>query len=554
MHEDQLFVIRFQPIVQPDPDVRTHAVRSADFPPEGISLTQKIVERIQAWGYKNIVLSGYKTVAPWVTTTEKEDSYQRAEDFAKQVGITLRWFPGEHEVGKTDQKAYAAFLLEILRENKASSEIVLNSESLFVPRARVEAMIESINSGSDQYLKGGSASWEHINAVKPQWYETFLEKGAYPEVSANAKRYANIEASTFPKFAKFRFTAEFQGILNALAENPVDQWNYEVLSTLWSDHPELFYSVLHHVGVEVTNDDNLANRIRSPRKISTRDIGYLNRENWDSVCAALNHQLAAVSIDIYDFGEPLLHKEIVDFIEHSSKLGIRTDLYTNGTLLDEAMSQKLVESGLDAIFVRIDAMTENVSATVNGDSDSFKLSQKNLQTFLNIKAKRGNKNNLPWKPITAVQITEMADTSADFESFMDEYDFKGKTSADHPNLVEPEIFKQLYLNYQPLEYAMIRHDNLMRGKVTRQGGMDVTPLHRFNCRQIKDGPYVLWNGDIVACREDYDAEFTWGNISDSLSNAIKSDEAGNTLKTQSQKMWDKNPLCKDCKEWFYNFR
>src|SRR5260370_2034370 len=56
-------------------------------------------------------------------------------------------------------------------------------------------------------------------------------------------------------------------------------------------------------------------------------------------------------------GEPLLDPAIFNRIEYCEKHNISTLLYTNGTLLDEAASEKLLATGLKHITLSFDGST-----------------------------------------------------------------------------------------------------------------------------------------------------------------------------------------------------
>lgn len=58
-------------------------------------------------------------------------------------------------------------------------------------------------------------------------------------------------------------------------------------------------------------------------------------------------------------GEPLLNKEIVSIVEEITKLGIKSDMVTNGKNLTKDLAQQLIESGLKRFRLSIDGFEEH---------------------------------------------------------------------------------------------------------------------------------------------------------------------------------------------------
>lgn len=54
---------------------------------------------------------------------------------------------------------------------------------------------------------------------------------------------------------------------------------------------------------------------------------------------------------LHNFGEPMLHPDLPEFIGYATTRGIETSFYTNGELLTEKLAKELIESGLHEICV-----------------------------------------------------------------------------------------------------------------------------------------------------------------------------------------------------------
>lgn len=89
-------------------------------------------------------------------------------------------------------------------------------------------------------------------------------------------------------------------------------------------------------------------------------------------------------------GEPLINKDTYLMVEHSKALGQFVRLTSNGTMLTEANSRRLIDAGLDEIRVSIDGGTEETYNDIRVKSDFRKL-RRNLERFQALKREMGRK-------------------------------------------------------------------------------------------------------------------------------------------------------------------
>lgn len=87
----------------------------------------------------------------------------------------------------------------------------------------------------------------------------------------------------------------------------------------------------------------------SPGDQSVRDIPF---ELFERLCDELE-TMATSSMCLIGEGEPLLHPRIFDIISRAKAAGLTVDMCTNGTLLDEANCERLIDSGLDVLKVSL---------------------------------------------------------------------------------------------------------------------------------------------------------------------------------------------------------
>jgi MoaA/NifB/PqqE/SkfB family radical SAM enzyme len=122
---------------------------------------------------------------------------------------------------------------------------------------------------------------------------------------------------------------------------------------------------LTRVYVEPTTGCNLSCRacIRSAWE---EPLGFMDGATWARALAGIREIDPLPSLFLGGYGEPLQHPDILCMIAHARAAGLSVELITNGTLLDGRVADRMVEAGLDRIWVSIDAEEQSVFARSRG--------------------------------------------------------------------------------------------------------------------------------------------------------------------------------------------
>ena len=132
----------------------------------------------------------------------------------------------------------------------------------------------------------------------------------------------------------------------------------------------------HHPSIELTQKCNL-NCIYCYSRLKTVERGiYGNLEE-------------AEAVTISQYGEPLLDLEgVKKAIEFCKDLGLRVDLQTNGTLLNEEIIKELKDLGLDLIMISLSAFSSEKYKLLTGKDyfdkvlNNIKIASKYLHTIV----------------------------------------------------------------------------------------------------------------------------------------------------------------------------
>ena len=110
---------------------------------------------------------------------------------------------------------------------------------------------------------------------------------------------------------------------------------------------------LTKVYVEPTVDCNL-DCITCFRNEWDQPLGRMTDATFASILAGLKALDPAPSLYFGGIGEPLFHPSTLGWVAQAKELGVKVELITNGTTLTEKVSRRLIEAGLDVLWVSLD--------------------------------------------------------------------------------------------------------------------------------------------------------------------------------------------------------
>ncbi|KAF5083719.1 Radical SAM superfamily protein [anaerobic digester metagenome] len=218
------------------------------------------------------------------------------------------------------------------------------------------------------------------------------------------------------------------------------------------------------------------------------------------------------------YGEALMLKyKLLWMINYAKNKGL-TDivLNSNGTLLTEEMAIGLIDSGLDAIYIGIDAFNQGTyeKLRVGGDYDNV---VKNVSRLLELKTELGVAH-----PEVYVQFVEMEDNFDQIEDFKKFWSERG---------------------------AIVK----IRPKVTWAGTVEpfkMVEKQRYPCHWGMQSFNILWDGKVTLCAVDYDGKFIAGDVSKQSIREIWSGKLKDIRKIQVEGKYHALPdFCRDCKDW-----
>lgn len=203
-------------------------------------------------------------------------------------------------------------------------------------------------------------------------------------------------------------------------------------------------------------------------------------------------------INLAHRGESTFHKQLPEMIRYASEKGIKTRLHTNATLLNEKMSNALLDSGLDLLSFSFDGFSKEPYEKIRVGSN-FEKTLANILQFLKLKKERKSQ-----KPFTVFQVIDLDGNTKGKEEFVRQFD----------NLP----LDQLYIK-KPHNWAGIINDNPTINQYCHRESYS-------HCSFLWYSLTILWDGHVTPCPQDFFQELIMGD-----------------LRTQSIKeVWDGKPL------------
>jgi len=269
--------------------------------------------------------------------------------------------------------------------------------------------------------------------------------------------------------------------------------------------------------IDTTNYCNLRCSMCGHR-LMTRKKGTMDIKLFRKIIDEIAEKDKSVRVWMVFFGEALLLKDkLYPLISYAKDKGLKdVVLNSNGNLLDEKVCLGLIKSGLDAIYVGIDAFSSEVYQKLRVGGNYEKV-VKNVNTLIQLE-KRLRVN----KPKVFVQFVEMEENEEETDAFTKYWSDQG---------------------------AIVK----IRPKVSWAGTVQswkVKNLQRYPCYWLMRTLNICWDGRVALCSCDYDAKFVAGNVNKDPIQSIWSGKLKELRQAQTEGRWELLPkFCQECKDW-----
>lgn len=273
-----------------------------------------------------------------------------------------------------------------------------------------------------------------------------------------------------------------------------------------------------NIAIEPSNYCNL-NCVMCANDKLTRPRGKINillyKKLIDEIAVENPH--ARIWLDFY--GEPLLQKfRLFYMINYAKKKGLSNICFnTNATLLNQEMTEMILDSGLDFISIDCDGFSKEIyeKIRVNANRD---VTYANIEYFLKHREERGLK-----KPIVEVKIMEMEENAQEVNTVVKYWRDRGA-------------------------WTTVR-------RLISWGGMvnNISPKaqeNRVACGTAVGIMIITWDGKVANCAMDADAKYVYGDTNVESIKSIWKRRNETMVRKHIEHRFDELPeICRNCTDW-----
>lgn len=264
----------------------------------------------------------------------------------------------------------------------------------------------------------------------------------------------------------------------------------------------------------------------------TRPTGMMQEELFKKVVDELKDTL--LYLLFYFQGEPYLHPQFLDLVQYTSRHGIYTATSTNGHFLNEANARKTVESGLDRLVISIDGTTQETYQQYRIGGNLTKVLE-------------GTQNVIYWKKklksSTPHVIFQFLVVRPNEHQIKEVKALAQKLEVNEVALKTAQIYD--YQQGSPLIPTQYRYSRYHRQS---DGTYAIKNQLLNHCWKMWHSCVITWDGQVVPCCFDKDAQHSLGNVSQMSFKEVWHSRIYDAFRAKLLQSRDQIEMCRNCTE------
>ncbi len=237
---------------------------------------------------------------------------------------------------------------------------------------------------------------------------------------------------------------------------------------------------------------------------------------------------------LYFQGEPYIHPRFLEMVKYASSRDLYTITSTNGHFLDSERARQTVESGLDRLIISVDGSTQDTYEQYRrgGDLDKVLDGARNLVHW-----KKQLRSSKPYIIFQFLVVRPNEHQIGEIKSLAKEI------GVDEVKLKSAQVYE--YVNGNPLIPTIEKYS-----RYEKQADGSYKLKHRVinQCWKMWHSCVVTWDGHVVPCCFDKDADHQLGSLSKSNFKEIWESENYRSFRSRILTGRDNIDICQNCTE------
>lgn len=232
-----------------------------------------------------------------------------------------------------------------------------------------------------------------------------------------------------------------------------------------------------------------------------RTKGYMPLNSFKKIIDQLGDYL--INLTLWNFGEPMLNKDIFDMLDYAKQKKIFIRMSTNGHFLNPENNKRMIESRLDDLIISLDGASQETLQKYRAGSN-FEMIINGIKSL--VEEKKIRKSSLPFIEIQFIAMKHNEHEVKNMEQIARNIGVNKltlKTANLEMDRTKPRAEKME--EFLPIGDDYSRYQK--RGR-----GLEIKKIIRNKCIRLWLTSVVNWNGDVTPCCYDPEGLFTFGNI------------------------------------------
>lgn len=264
----------------------------------------------------------------------------------------------------------------------------------------------------------------------------------------------------------------------------------------------------------------------------TRATGNLKEDFYKSIIDQVFKD--TFYLTFYFQGEPYINPKFLEMVKYAHQKRMYTATSTNAHFLNDDNAKKTIESGLDRLIISLDGTTQETyeNYRIGGSLE---------------KVIEGTKNVVKWKKKlnskTPHIIFQFLVVKPNEHQIEDAYQLADKLGVDEVRLKTAQVYD--YKNGNPL---IPENEKYSRYQKQKDGSYKIKNALENNCWKLWNSCVVTWDGRVIPCCFDKDADHQLGDLEKLSFKEIWQGEAYESFRKSLFKGRDQIEICKNCSE------